>query len=376
MLTTLATFATKAKFVAIDHKAQILTGVSITTSVAACGMAIYASVKKLPAIQAEFDAAINSIEQEITVPYIAAREELDAYPADALESLLTDTNETGDPDVTNAQERINNLMTLCQNGPQLEAASVTKARIVRAGKIAWAFLPSFLLLSASVASNVAMLKSTLRAAAIAGATITALTSELSATRKQLGEAGGAKALAEFDHAQTIAEVEGSRSDEKDGEIGDRNHEVLNKNLYTRIYDDHLVRGADPEACLKMAMSDLSHLERLWTDKLHRIGRVYYGDVLRALGYDTDHCGQNTGWISREYPNDYDGYIDFGCWTMIDHPETGLPVRVFNPDAVAEDGTILLNFNVEGDITDLLKEAKIAEAQFRKANKSGNVLPES
>lgn len=371
MLTTLVTFATKAKFAAIDHKAQILTGVSITTSVAACGMAIYASVKKLPAIQAEFDAAINSIEQDITVPYVAAREELDAYPDDALESLLTDANETGDPDIANAQERVNNLITLCQNGPQLEAASVTKARLVRAGKIAWAFLPSFLLLSASVVSNVFMLKSTLRAAAIAGATITALTSELSATRKQLSETGGAKTLAEFDHAQTIAE-----SDEKDEETGDHKNEVLNKNLYTRIYDDHLVRGADPEACLKMATSDLSHLEQLWTDKLHRVGRVYYGDVLRALGYDTDHCGQNTGWITRDYPNDYDGYIDLGCWTMVIHPETGLPVRVLNPDAVAEDGTILLNFNVEGEITDLLKEAKVAEAQFRKANKSRNVLPES
>lgn len=375
MLTTLVTFATKVKFAAIDHKAQILTGVSITTSVAACSMAVYASVKKLPAIQAEFDAAINSIEQDITVPYVAAREELDAYPDDALEALLTDANETGDTDIATAQIRVNNLITLCQNGPQLEAASVTKARLVRAGKIAWAFLPSFLLLSASIVSNVFMLKTTLRAAAIAGATITALTSELAATRKQLSETGGAKALAEFDHAQTIAEVEGS-SDEKDEEIGDHKHEVLNKNLYTRIYDDHLVRGADPEACLKMAMSDLSHLERLWTDKLHRIGRVYYGDVLRALGYDTDHCGQNTGWITRDYPNDYDGYVDFGCWTMVNHPETGLPVRIFNPDAISEDGTILLNFNVEGDITDLLKEAKIAEAQFRKANKSGNVLPES
>ena len=139
---------------------------------------------------------------------------------------------------------------------------------------------------------------------------------------------------------------------------------LRKQLYTRVYDSHLLCGMSIEDCFAHAQSDLWNIQKLKNDLFLRRGRMYFGDILKALGYETTECGQNTGWVARDYPNEYDGVIDFGCWTTGKNPLTGEDMQVLNPANINEDGTVVLNFNVEGPVEWMIEEAHRQSATFR------------
>jgi hypothetical protein len=192
--------------------------------------------------------------------------------------------------------------------------------------------------------------------------IAGLTAELASTRSDLQNAIGEKAMAERDHDNSVKMGEEEKTDEDDTEICEI--AKTREQLYTRVYDSHLISGMDIDACLREARSDLYIIEKLKNDLFQRRGRMYFGDILKALGYETTECGQNTGWIMRDYPNEYDGYVDFGCWTIGKNPNTGEDMKILNPANIQEDGSIILNFNVEGPIEWMLKEAKKKSAAFR------------
>lgn len=343
---TIKSTAVRTGYVLKDHSPQILTGTSIVCSVAAVGFAIHSAYKKLPKIQEEYDAALCQIQKDISDPRDDALRQLNEIGDEVIKDIFAEHN-NGNPQAEQQRSYIMNLNTICENGAQLEAAYVTKAKLQRIGKIALAFLPSALCLAASITCSVLGLRINTRRLIAAGATITALTTELAATRKELKSAIGESAMNQMDR-DNIKEAMVTDSD-KDGNDS-TDIENLKKRLYQRIYDGHLMHGLDRDECLKIAQVDLRDYERAANHKLVRDGRCYYGDVLRALGFETDRCGQNCGWAVREAGDDrFDGYIDFGCW--ITDPETG--IKTLNPANIMEDGSILLDFNVEGDVVDVV-----------------------
>lgn len=331
-------------YVLKDHSPQILTGTSIACSVAAVGFAIHSAYKKLPKIQEEYDTALWQIQKDISDPRDDALRQLEELGDEVINDIFAEHND-GNPQAEQQREYVTNLNTVYENGSQLEAAYVTKAKLQRVGKIALAFLPSALCLAASITCSVIGLRINTRRLIAAGATITALTAELAATRKELKNAIGEEAVNKLDRDNLVHSTGTLTLDGKNVEVV----EDLKKRLYQRVYDGHLMHGLELDECLKIAQVDLRDYERAANHKLMRDGRFYYGDALRSLGFETDRCGQNCGWAVREAGDDrFDGYIDFGCW--ITDPETG--IKTLNPANIMEDGSILLDFNVEGDVVDV------------------------
>ena len=345
--------AIRTGYAARDHAPQILTYTAIASSTFAVGSAIYTTIKKLPKIQEDFNLAVDRIQAEISDPVDSALVQLEEIGEDMI-MMIFDPSSDGAPDIDSKRQRITDLETVYNSGRQLEAAAVTKEKLIRVGKITLAYLPTILCLAGSIVCSFAGMKISTKRLFAAGATITALTTELATTRKDLKTAIGEPAMVERDRAALAAVNESSEEDPLSADS-------RRKMLYTKVYDKHLLVGSDIAECVRMAEIQLKNYETQQNHKLERshilfddnIGRAYYGDLLRALAFQTDECGQNTGWISRDYPSEYDGYIDFGCW-LID-PTTG--AKHLNPENIDADGRILLNFNVEGYIPTLLKEAK-------------------
>lgn len=341
---TIKSTAVRTGYVLKDHSPQILTGTSIACSAAAVGFAVHSAYKKLPKIQEEYDAALAEIQKSISDPRDDALRQLEELGDEVINDIFAEHND-GNPQAEQQREYVTNLNAVCENGAQLEAAYVTKAKLQRIGKIALAFLPSALCLAASITCSVLGLRISTRRLITAGATITALTSELAATRKELKSAIGEEAMNQMDRDNLVHSTGTLTLDGKNVEVV----EDLKKRLYQRVYDGHLMQGLERDECLKIAQVDLREYERCANHKLVRDGRFYYGDALRALGFETDRCGQNCGWAVREAGDDrFDGYIDFGCW--ITDPKTG--IKTLNPANIMEDGSILLDFNVEGDVVDV------------------------
>lgn len=84
---------------------------------------------------------------------------------------------------------------------------------------------------------------------------------------------------------------------------------------------------------------LQLIQSLLNDKLKVKGYVLLNEVYRELGMAETEPGCVTGWRTD---GDGDGFIDFGCWK--DGERGG-----FNPFNVRADGSILLDFNVDGAI---------------------------
>lgn len=329
-----------------DHSPQIFTGAAIVGSTAAVGFAIFAAVKKLPQIQEEYEAALADIQNTITDPFLDARAELEEIGDEAIDRMYAPEFDT-DPETQQHRAHVEALETVCKDGPLLEANYVARAKMQRVGKVLLAFLPAALCLTGSIFSSLAVLKITSQRALSAAAYAAGLSAELAATRKEHKESIGEVEMAKKD----IAALTEKTVDEDGNEV--EATDELKKRLYCRLYTDHLTQSMTDEQCLRFGEIQLKNYERTWNHKLlnNKEGRVYFGDVLRSMGYQSNECGQNCGWMLRGYPcDDFDGYIDFGCWTEPD-PVTG--EKTLNPANIGENGEILLDFNVEGKIVNLI-----------------------
>lgn len=106
---------------------------------------------------------------------------------------------------------------------------------------------------------------------------------------------------------------------------------------------------DPEANLMF----LKATQNAFNSRLATVGHVYLNEVLDALDIPRTRAGQIVGWIyDPENPN-IDSFIDFG---------------VFQPDSVAGrrfvngyEPVVLLDFNCQGNVLDLLYPEKKATA---------------
>lgn len=82
------------------------------------------------------------------------------------------------------------------------------------------------------------------------------------------------------------------------------------------------------------------------DVLRARGHMILNDVYSLLGLEHTSAGAVVGWVYDRHNDVGDNYIDFGCW---DQRDGNLPLDFFN----GREGGILVDFNVDGPIWDLI-----------------------
>jgi hypothetical protein len=113
-------------------------------------------------------------------------------------------------------------------------------------------------------------------------------------------------------------------------------------MYARYYDEYAREWSkEPEYNLVF----LRNQQNYWNDVLKMRGHVFLNEVYDALGLDHTRAGSVVGW--RMTQGEGDNYIDFGLYNRGDDQ-----VRNF---INGREGSILLDFNVDGVIFDKIKD---------------------
>lgn len=87
------------------------------------------------------------------------------------------------------------------------------------------------------------------------------------------------------------------------------------------------------------------------DMLRARGHLFLNEVYSMIGLSHTSAGSIVGWVYDRHNTRGDNYVDFGCWGKDD----GQPLDFFN----GREGSILLDFNVDGPIWDLIDERRAA-----------------
>lgn len=117
-------------------------------------------------------------------------------------------------------------------------------------------------------------------------------------------------------------------------------------VYAKFYDEYSPNWSpDPE----INKIFLKNQQNYVNDLLRARGHVFLNEVYERLGLDHTKAGAIVGWVMGD---DGDNYIDFGVFTNDAEPR----VRDF---VNGREGSILLDFNVDGVIFDKLPEIKEA-----------------
>ena len=138
---------------------------------------------------------------------------------------------------------------------------------------------------------------------------------------------------------TVAEKTGEEKvTKKTVNVADPN----NYSTYARFFDDGCTGWTkDPEYNLMF----LKNQQRYANDLLKSRGHLFLNEVYDMLGIPRTKAGQVVGWIyDEEYPNG-DNFVDFGIYDLYNEK-----ARDF---VNGYEKTILLDFNVDGDIMNLI-----------------------
>lgn len=116
-------------------------------------------------------------------------------------------------------------------------------------------------------------------------------------------------------------------------------------VYAKFFDSYCAGWTkDPEYNLTF----LKQQQSFATDKLKAQGYLFLNDVYAMLGIQKTRAGQIVGWVYDEKKPIGDNFVDFGIYDM--H-------KPANRDFVnGYERTILLDFNVDGDILNFIDEA--------------------
>lgn len=112
--------------------------------------------------------------------------------------------------------------------------------------------------------------------------------------------------------------------------------------YARFFDDGCVGWTkDPEYNLMF----LKDQQRYANDLLKSRGHLFLNEVYDMLGINRTKAGQVVGWIYDEKNPVGDNYIDFGIYDLYDDKKRDFVNGI--------ERTILLDFNVDGDILNMI-----------------------
>lgn len=143
--------------------------------------------------------------------------------------------------------------------------------------------------------------------------------------------------------ETVVNEDGSESTVKK-EVNVVDDKSVIGSQYSFFFDE-TCRGytKDPEYNKQL----LTKMQNYWNDQLQIKGHVYLNDVLRSLGIDETRAGQVVGWVyDKNGTSAGDNYIDFGMFNVYREANR----RFVN----GYESSVLLNFNVDGVIYDLVK----------------------
>ncbi len=113
--------------------------------------------------------------------------------------------------------------------------------------------------------------------------------------------------------------------------------------YARWFDKSLATwDSNPDYRMEFLLTS----QAMFNDRLQNRGYVFLNEVYEHLGIPTCPEGQIVGWVLRDVPSEADGYIDFGVYA--DRDDARLFVN-------GDEGHILLDFNVDGPIFQLLED---------------------
>ena len=113
--------------------------------------------------------------------------------------------------------------------------------------------------------------------------------------------------------------------------------------YARFFDE-LCTGWKRDAEYNLMF--LKHQQNYANEKLQKQGYLFLNDVYDMLGIPKTKAGQIVGWIYDEaHPDIYDNFVDFGIYDLYNEK-----ARDF---VNGREKSILLDFNVDGNILDLI-----------------------
>lgn len=115
--------------------------------------------------------------------------------------------------------------------------------------------------------------------------------------------------------------------------------------YTRDGAGNFVRNPNWQSNNEYNLIFIKAQERYANDLLQARGRLFLNEVYRMLGLPETQAGQIVGWVyDKEHPLG-DNYVDFGLYK---------DQASYSDFVYGNDGGILLDFNVDGDVWSLMK----------------------
>ena len=259
---------------------------------------------------------------------------------DILEEAKTEINQVKDYIETEA---------FAEKHTEVEGRQALTLSYGKAGlKIAKLYAPSVALGTLSIAAIVASNGIQRKRIGALAAAYTAVDTSFKKYRERVIDRFGKRVDYELKHNVKTQEIEETVVDEKGNETTvKRNVDVITSldcSEYARIFGPGNDNWVDsPEHRLAF----LRGVERFANDKLRTKGFLFLNDVYRDLGIPETKAGQIVGWIydeSRELDG-RDGFISFGLYDM----DTIQKQMFIN----GEEEAILLDFNVDGDILNLM-----------------------
>lgn len=181
------------------------------------------------------------------------------------------------------------------------------------------------------------------------AAYTAVSNSYKGYRGRVIERFGEELDYELRHGIKAQEIEETVTDPETGEekvVKTTVHAVDPNQIseYARFFDDGC-KGWTKDATYNFVF--LKQTQAYFNDLLHTRGHVYLNEVYDELGIPRTKAGQIVGWVYDESPDHMgDNFIDFGIFDQ-DNQRKRLFVN-------GHERTILLDFNVDGNIYDLMK----------------------
>jgi len=150
-------------------------------------------------------------------------------------------------------------------------------------------------------------------------------------------------LRDEEHTETITDSEGKKTKIKKVT---KTRNLTSKSIYSRFFDES---NSQYQKDRLLNKAFLQAQQNYMNDVLNIRGHIFLNEVYEALGFPHTKEGAIVGWVlksTKEMKKDSrDGYVDFGLYDVENDPGREF-INLTNP-------TILLDFNVDGIIFDLI-----------------------